>query len=112
MKKSPVNQYRFIKFDLCDHQRLSELFKSEKIDAVIHFAGLKAVGESVEKALLYYKNNLESTLVLLDVMQEFDVKKFGVFQLGNSLRRPRSIANYRRYAVVCYKSIRSDKVDD
>ena len=62
-------------FDLCDHRRLSELFKSEKIDAVIHFAGLKAVGESVEKALLYYKNNLESTLVLLDVMQEFDVKK-------------------------------------
>lgn len=65
----------FHKFDLRDHQRLSELFKSEKIDAVIHFAGLKAVGESVEKALLYYKNNLESTLVLLDVMQEFDVKK-------------------------------------
>ena len=65
----------FYEFDLCDHQRLSELFKSEKIDAVIHFAGLKAVGESVEKALLYYKNNLESTLVLLDVMQEFDVKK-------------------------------------
>ena len=65
----------FHEFDLCDHQRLSELFKSEKIDAVIHFAGLKAVGESVEKALLYYKNNLESTLVLLDVMQEFDVKK-------------------------------------
>lgn len=65
----------FHEFDLCDRQRLSELFKSEKIDAVIHFAGLKAVGESVEKALLYYKNNLESTLVLLDVMQEFDVKK-------------------------------------
>ena len=65
----------FYEFDLCDHQRLSELFKTEKIDAVIHFAGLKAVGESVEKALLYYKNNLESTLVLLDVMQEFDVKK-------------------------------------
>ena len=38
----------FHEFDLCDHQRLSELFKSEKIDAVIHFAGLKAVGESVE----------------------------------------------------------------
>ena len=65
----------FHEFDLCDHQRLSELFKTEKIDAVIHFAGLKAVGESVEKALLYYKNNLESTLVLLDVMQEFGVKK-------------------------------------
>ena len=65
----------FYEFDLCDRARLAELFKSEAIDAAIHFAGLKAVGESVEKALLYYKNNLESTLTLLDVMQEFDVKK-------------------------------------
>ena len=65
----------FHEFDLCDRAQLAELFKSETIDAAIHFAGLKAVGESVEKALLYYQNNLESTLTLLDVMQEFDVKK-------------------------------------
>lgn len=65
----------FYEFDLCDRTRLAELFRSEAIDAAIHFAGLKAVGESVEKALLYYQNNLESTLTLLDVMQEFDVKK-------------------------------------
>ena len=65
----------FYEFDLRDRTRLAELFKSEAIDAAIHFAGLKAVGESVEKALLYYQNNLESTLTLLDVMQEFDVKK-------------------------------------
>ena len=65
----------FYEFDLRDRTRLAELFRSETIDAAIHFAGLKAVGESVEKALLYYQNNLESTLTLLDVMQEFDVKK-------------------------------------
>lgn len=65
----------FYEFDLRDRVRLAELFRSEAIDAAIHFAGLKAVGESVEKALLYYQNNLESTLTLLDVMQEFDVKK-------------------------------------
>lgn len=65
----------FYEFDLRDRARLAELFRSETIDAAIHFAGLKAVGESVEKALLYYQNNLESTLTLLDVMQEFDVKK-------------------------------------
>lgn len=65
----------FHEFDLRDRARLAELFRSETIDAAIHFAGLKAVGESVEKALLYYQNNLESTLTLLDVMQEFDVKK-------------------------------------
>ena len=65
----------FYEFDLRDRVRLAELFRSETIDAAIHFAGLKAVGESVERALLYYQNNLESTLTLLDVMQEFDVKK-------------------------------------
>ena len=65
----------FHEFDLRDRTRLAELFRSETIDAAIHFAGLKAVGESVEKALLYYQNNLESTLTLLDVMQEFGVKK-------------------------------------
>lgn len=65
----------FCEFDLRDRTRLAELFRSEAIDAAIHFAGLKAVGESVEKALLYYQNNLESTLTLLDVMQEFNVKK-------------------------------------
>ena len=65
----------FYEFDLRDRVRLAELFRSEAIDAAIHFAGLKAVGESVEKALLYYQNNLESTLTLLDVMQEFNVKK-------------------------------------
>lgn len=65
----------FYEFDLRDREKLTELFKSENIDAVIHFAGLKAVGESVAKALWYYQNNLESTLTLLDVMKEFSVKK-------------------------------------
>ncbi len=65
----------FYEFDLRDREKLVELFKGESIDAVIHFAGLKAVGESVAKALWYYQNNLESTLTLLDVMKEFSVKK-------------------------------------
>lgn len=61
--------------DVRDQKALEEVFQSNKIDAVIHFAGLKAVGESVEKPLDYYDNNLNSTLVLLRVMQKFDVKK-------------------------------------
>lgn len=65
----------FHEFDLRDRARLAALFASEKIDAVIHFAGLKAVGESVAKALWYYQNNLESTLTLLDVMRQHEVKK-------------------------------------
>lgn len=69
--KKPV----FYEIDLRDKDKLKAVFSSHNIDSVIHFAGLKAVGESVEKALYYYHNNLVSTLVLLEVMEEFDVKK-------------------------------------
>ena len=65
----------FYKGDVRDKELLSKIFRDNKIDAVIHFAGLKAVGESVQKPIEYYQNNLDSTLVLLDVMREFDVKK-------------------------------------
>lgn len=62
-------------FDLRDKATLSELFDTHTFDAVIHFAGLKAVGESVQKPLEYYRNNLDSTLVLCEVMQQHDVKQ-------------------------------------
>lgn len=62
-------------FDLCDTQRLDELFVNQKFDAVIHFAGLKAVGESVVQPLRYYQNNIVSTLRLLDAMSSHGVKK-------------------------------------
>lgn len=65
----------FYEFDLRDKAKLDALFSNHEIDAVIHFAGLKAVGESVEKPLLYYQNNLDSSLVLLDVMQTHEVKQ-------------------------------------
>lgn len=62
-------------FDLQDKVRLDQLFQAESFDAVIHFAGLKAVGESVEKPLLYYRNNIDSTLTLLEVMDKYNVRK-------------------------------------
>lgn len=65
----------FYPYDLCDKELLKKVFMQHKIEAVIHFAGLKAVGESVQKPLLYYHNNLISTLNLLEVMKEFDCKK-------------------------------------
>ena len=61
--------------DIRDKQRLQEVFGKYSIDSVIHFAGLKAVGESVQKPLEYYDNNVNGTLVLLEVMQEFTCKK-------------------------------------
>ena len=60
--------------DLCDKVALTRIFSEQKIDAVIHFAGLKAVGESVSKPLSYFRNNLDATLTLLEVMNDFGVR--------------------------------------
>lgn len=62
-------------FDLQDKDKLDKLFTNENFDAVIHFAGLKAVGESTEKPLLYYRTNIDSTLALLEVMKKHTVNK-------------------------------------
>ena len=67
----------FVKTELCDEAQVEALFTQyPDIDAVIHFAGLKAVGESVRKPLEYYTNNLVNTLVLLNVMRAHGVKNF------------------------------------
>ena len=64
----------FYKVDILDREGLDEIFSKENIDAVIHFAGLKAVGESVEKPWEYYNNNITGTLTLVDVMRKHNVK--------------------------------------
>lgn len=63
----------FYKIDCCDRQELDKMFETEKPDAVIHFAGLKAVGESCSIPVEYYRNNIDSTLALLDVMKKHGV---------------------------------------
>ena len=65
----------FHEADVRNRQALDTIFAAGDIDAVIHFAGLKAVGESVEKPLMYYENNIDSTLVLIEAMQASGVKK-------------------------------------
>ena len=65
----------FYELDICDREALNALFDKEDIDAAIHFAGYKAVGESTQKPIEYYHNNIESTLVLCDVMRKHGVKK-------------------------------------
>lgn len=62
---------KFYKEDVCDKIALRKIFSENNISSVIHFAGYKAVGESVEKPLLYYRNNIDSTLTLLEVMEEY-----------------------------------------
>ena len=66
---------RFYEIDVCGEDALEQVFSENDIDAVIHFAGKKAVGESVAKPLMYYKNNLDATMNLLEVMQRHDVNK-------------------------------------
>ena len=66
---------KFYKGDCRDREMLKKIFTENKIDAVIHFAGLKAVGESCEKPMLYYDNNLNSNLALAETMSAFGCKK-------------------------------------
>ena len=62
--------------DVCDSEAVDRIFSENRIDAVIHFAGLKAVGESVAKPVMYYRNNIDSTLTLLENMKKHGVKRF------------------------------------
>ncbi|MBM7071977.1 UDP-glucose 4-epimerase GalE [Shewanella sp. 202IG2-18] len=69
-------QATFYQGDILNKPLLQKIFTDHQIDSVIHFAGLKAVGESVQKPLKYYENNVTGTLVLCEVMAEFNVKNF------------------------------------
>ena len=75
IKEITNHDIKFYKGDCCDKNILEKIFNENDIDAVIHFAGLKAVGESVQKPLMYYRNNIDSTLTLLEVMNEHNCKK-------------------------------------
>ncbi len=66
----------FYEIDVCDKAALAKVFDAHPIDAAIHFAALKAVGESIAKPIEYYRNNLDSLLVLLETMRERGIKKF------------------------------------
>lgn len=75
IEKITGKRIAFYEGDVCDEKLLRKIMTEHKITAAIHFAGLKAVGESVEKPLMYYQNNLLSTIILAKVMNEFGCKK-------------------------------------
>ena len=86
---------KFYEVDLLDQPKVKEIFDKEEIEAVIHFAGLKAVGESVHKPLEYYNNNITGTLILCDEMRKHGVKV--LLQLFTVIRhRSRSQKSARR----------------
>ncbi len=74
IEKIAGTKIKFYKGDVCNHEDVEKVFQENKIDAVIHFAGLKAVGESVQKPVEYYRNNLDSTLTLLEIMPKYGCK--------------------------------------
>ena len=76
IKKITGKDFKFYEVDYLDKEKLENIFEENDIDLVINFAGYKAVGESVQKPLEYYHNNISGALVLLQTMQKYNVKKF------------------------------------
>lgn len=72
IKEITGKDFKFYEADVCDEQALTKIFEENTITSAIHFAGYKAVGESVAKPLMYYQNNLDSTLTLIKVMEKFN----------------------------------------
>lgn len=75
IKEITGKDFKSYRADIRDKEAMRKIFEENKIDCVIHFAGLKAVGESIDLPLKYYRNNIDTTLTLLECMEEFDVNR-------------------------------------
>ncbi len=73
LKELTGKEIKFYQLDIADEEKMDEMFAKEGFDAVIHFAGYKAVGESVAKPVMYYRNNIGTTLTLLEIMAKHNV---------------------------------------
>lgn len=76
IKQITGKNFKFYEIDYLDREALEKVFEENEIDSVLNFAGYKSVGESVQKPIEYYINNISGALVLLDTMKKYDVKKF------------------------------------
>ena len=83
--------FKFYEVNLLDEENLEVVFKENNIESVIHFAGLKAVGESVEKPIEYYYNNVTGTLVLLKLMRKYNCKKIVFSSSATVYGNPKSL---------------------
>lgn len=106
--KDPV----FYETDLRDEEAMEQIFSEHQFDAVIHFAGLKAVGESVEKPLAYYENNLGSTFTLCKTMARHNVKKIVFSSSATVYGKPETVPHPGRLSPLLYQSLWPDKADD
>ncbi len=76
IKKITKKDFKFYKIDYLNRKEVEKVFEENKIEAVMNFAGYKAVGESVKKPLEYYENNISGAITLLETMKKYNVKKF------------------------------------
>lgn len=91
--------FKFYKVDLLDREALNKVFDENEVDAVIHFAGLKAVGESVEQPLRYYHNNITGTLILCEVMAAHNVKKIVFSSSATVYGKPKCVPIQEDFAL-------------
>lgn len=92
IKKITKKDFKFYELDLREKEKLTKVFEENKdITSVIHFAGLKAVGESVQKPIEYYDNNIYGTLVLLEVMKQHNVKKIIFSSSATVYGKPKTV---------------------
>lgn len=93
IKEITKKNFKFYEVDLLDKENLEKIFKENNITEVIHFAGLKAVGESVNKPLEYYTNNITGTLILLETMKKYNCKKI-IFSSSATVYGDQGVAKY------------------
>ena len=91
IKELTGRDFKFYKADILNKKEIDKIFKENNIEAVIHFAGLKAVGESVKIPLRYYYNNVTGTLVLCEVMQKHNVKKMVFSSSATVYGKPKTV---------------------
>lgn len=91
VKSITGKDFKFYEVDLLDRENLEKVFMENKIDGVIHFAGLKAVGESTQIPLRYYHNNITGTLVLMELMEKYDVNNIVFSSSATVYGMPKSV---------------------
>lgn len=91
IEKITSKKIKFYEEDVCNKEALEKIFDENNIDAIIHFAGYKAVGESVSKPIMYYRNNIDSTLSLIEVAEKHGVKKLVFSSSATVYGSPKSL---------------------
>ena len=99
VEKITGKSMKFYEVDCCDYDAFEVVFKENKVDAVIHFAGLKAVGESVQIPMAYYRNNLVSTLNLVDLMEKYGCDNLVFSSSATVYGDPVSVPIYETFAL-------------